>query len=128
VNKPICHGLSETERRGSACQLGHIALENQEAKPSRLLILTSESNMVSSRHERDREGLSMKKDRIVTGEPVELDPSELLGFSQVAKVSGGQGKPAELGRLLSKIGLEGETSGGPLGRLLSKIGDGELPQ
>ena len=54
----------------------------------------------------------MKEDRIIADEPIELDPSELLGFSQVAKVSGAQGKPDDLGRLLSKIGFEGETPPG----------------
>ena len=49
-----------------------------------------------------QQGVSMKEDRIIADEPIELDPSELLGFSQVAKVSGAQGKPDDLGRLLSK--------------------------
>ena len=35
---------------------------------------------------------------------IDLDPNELLGLSQVAKVSG---KRAADGRLLSKVGLEG---------------------
>ena len=79
----------------------------------------------------------MKEDRTITTEPIELDPSELLGFSQVAKVSGVQGEPGDLGRLLSKIGGSGEIGDGNglpsqskglrLARLLSKIGNGELP-
>ena len=76
----------------------------------------------------------MKEDRTITTEPIELDPSELLGFSQVAKVSGVQGEPGDLGRLLSKIGLTGETGNGLpsqsmgslLARLQSKI-SGEVP-
>ena len=77
----------------------------------------------------------MKEDRIIADEPIDLDSSELLGFSQVAKVSGAQGKPDDLGRLLSKIGALASSSGdspatrkwGHLARLLSKIGDGEVP-
>ena len=75
----------------------------------------------------------MKEDRIIADEPIDLDPSELLGFSQVAKVSGAQGKPDDLGRLLSKIGAArspnspAERKWGHLARLLSKIGDGETP-
>ena len=71
-----------------------------------------------------------EEDKIFADETIELDPSELLGLSQVAKVSGVPGKPA-LGlslhsRLLSKIG---ETPTRPLpdtplvARLLSKIGE-----
>ena len=51
---------------------------------------------------------------------IDLDPNELLGLSQVAKVSG---KPAADGRLLSKVGPEGPSG---LAKLLSKIG-GEGP-
>jgi hypothetical protein len=47
-------------------------------------------------------GTDMKEDS--TKPPIELDPKELLGLSQVAKVSD---KPAADGRLLSKIGPEG---------------------
>src|SRR5262245_41772630 len=73
-------------------------------------------------------GVTMKKDRITADQPIDLDSSELLGFSQVAKVSGTQGKSDDLGRLLSKIGPGGEVSGAPaVSRLLSKIGtDGEV--
>ena len=67
----------------------------------------------------------MKEDRTITTEPIELDPSELLGFSQVAKVSGVQGEPGDLGRLLSKIGLTGETGNGlpsqSMGSLLVRL-------
>ena len=64
----------------------------------------------------------MKKDRITADQPIDLDSSELLGFSQVAKVSGTQGRSDDLGRLLSKIG--GEASDAPaVSRLLSKIGE-----
>ena len=69
----------------------------------------------------------MKADRIIADEPIDLNPSELLGFSQVAKVSGAQN---DLGRLMSKIGAGGEFPDSPadrkwghLGRLLSKIGE-----
>ena len=52
---------------------------------------------------------------------IDLDPSELLGLSQVAKVTA---DPTAAAKLLSKVG---ETpSGKPsfrLGRLLSKIGE-----
>ena len=57
---------------------------------------------------------------------IDLDPNELLGLSQVAKVSG---KQAATGRLLNKIGGEGP-AGRPsrLAKLLSKIGEeGALP-
>lgn len=52
--------------------------------------------------------------------PIDLDPRELLGLSQVAKVSG---KQEDVGRMLSRVG-EGP-SGAPskrLAKLLSKIG------
>jgi len=64
----------------------------------------------------------MKEDH--TQPLIELDPRELLGLSQVAKVSD---KPAADGRLLSKVG-EGP-SGRPsrLAKLLSKIGETPLP-
>jgi len=68
----------------------------------------------------------MKEDRIIADEPIDLDSSELLGFSQVARVSGAQGKSDDLGRLLSKIGSEnpGATFDAPVfSRLLSKIGE-----
>ena len=56
---------------------------------------------------------------------IDLDPNELLGLSQVAKVSG---EPAADGRLLSKVGPEGPPPVKPSGlaKLLSKIG-GEGP-
>ena len=52
---------------------------------------------------------------------IDLDPRELLGLSQVAKVSN---KPAADGRLLNKVGGEGPQGTQPsrLYRLLSKIG------
>jgi hypothetical protein len=53
----------------------------------------------------------MTEDRTITGEPIEFDPNELLGLSQVAKVSRIQDKPDVLGRVLSKIGLEGPSPG-----------------
>jgi len=68
----------------------------------------------------------MKEDRIIADEPIDLDSSELLGFSQVARVSRAQGKSDDLGRLLSKIGGEhgGATFDAPVvSRLLSKIGE-----
>jgi hypothetical protein len=71
-------------------------------------------------------GTDMKEDGIGTEPLIELDPSELLGLSQVAKVSGEQ---EAVGHLLSKVGPEGPPppSGSPLiSRLLSKIG-GEGP-
>ena len=46
-------------------------------------------------------------DWTTTGEPIDLDPNELLGLSQVAKVSRIPDKPDVLSRVLSKIGLEG---------------------
>ena len=63
-----------------------------------------------------------------TGEPIDLDPNELLGLSQIAKVSEGLGKPGALGQVLSKIGPEGpplpDLPRRPLhSRLLSKIGE-----
>ena len=56
---------------------------------------------------------------------IDLDPNELLGLSQVVKVSG---KQEAVGRLLSKVGTEGPPPPvSPLiSRLLSKIG-GEGP-
>jgi hypothetical protein len=66
----------------------------------------------------DEKGAIMQEDRIGAAELIDLDPNELLGFSQVAKVSGTQGNPDALGRLLSKIG-ENPT----LGKLLCKIGE-----
>ena len=53
--------------------------------------------------------------------PIDLDPNELLGLSQVAKVSG---KQEDVGRVLSKVGAEGPPPPvSPLiSRLLSKIG------
>ena len=64
----------------------------------------------------------MKED---TTQPlIDLDPRELLGLSQVAKVSG---KQEDAGRLLSKVGTEGPPPpSGIISRLLSKIG-GEGP-
>ena len=46
-----------------------------------------------------------------TGEPIDLDPNELLGLSQVAKLSRIPNKPDVLTRVLSKIGLEGPPPG-----------------
>jgi hypothetical protein len=43
---------------------------------------------------------------------IELDPRDLLGLSQVAKVSG---KQAATGRLLNKVGGEGPQGTHPLG-------------
>ena len=65
----------------------------------------------------------MKEERALSP-IIDLDPRELLGLSQVAKVSG---KPAADGRLLSKVG-EGPYPVKPSGlaKLLSKIG-GEAP-
>ena len=61
----------------------------------------------------------MKEGSIGTEPLVELDPRELLGLSQVAKVSG---EHAATGRLLNKVGGEGP-AGRPsrLAKLLSKI-------
>jgi len=61
-------------------------------------------------------GTDMKEDSTI-----ELDPRDLLGLSQVAKVSG---KQAATGRLLNKVGGEGPQGTQPsrLSRLLSKIG------
>ena len=53
----------------------------------------------------------MTGSRTVTGEPIDLDPNELLGLSQVAKVSRIADKPEVLSRVLSKIGLEGPPPG-----------------
>ena len=66
----------------------------------------------------------MKEGSIGTEPFIDLDPRELLGWSQVAKVSD---KPAADGRLLSKVG-EGPRPAPPsrLAKLLSKIG-GEGP-
>ena len=52
---------------------------------------------------------------------IDLDPRELLGLSQVAKVSG---KKEAIGRLLSKVG-EGVQGARPsrIAKLLSKIGE-----
>ena len=49
----------------------------------------------------------MTENRTTTGEPIDLDPNELLGLSQVAKVSRIPDEPDVLSRLLSKIGFEG---------------------
>jgi hypothetical protein len=54
----------------------------------------------------------MNEGRIIAEEPIDLDPSELLGLSQVAKVSGVLGKPDTLGRLLSKVGENGPPATG----------------
>jgi len=72
----------------------------------------------------------MKDDSIGTEPLIELDPRELLGLSQVAKVAG---KQADVGRVLSKVGFEGPPppSGFPMiSRLLSKIGGegGQAPE
>ena len=68
-----------------------------------------------------------EENKIIADEPIELDPSELLGLSQVAKVSGVPGEPV-LGRVLNKIGPEGPRPVDPMrlslhSRLLSKIGE-----
>ena len=75
----------------------------------------------------------MNRDRVVSDEPIDLDPNELLGLSQIAKVSEGLGKPGALGQVLSKIGPEGpplpDLPRRPLhSRLLSKIGDRRADQ
>ena len=49
----------------------------------------------------------MTESRTTTSEPIDLDPYELLGLSQVAKVSRIADKPDVLSRVLSKIGFEG---------------------
>lgn len=60
--------------------------------------------------------------------PIELDPRELLGLSQVAKVSERFGKPSAPGQILNKIGPEAPPPVAPITRLLSKIGgEGPLP-
>ena len=74
----------------------------------------------------------MNRDRAVSDEPIDLDPNELLGLSQIAKVSEGLGKPGALGQVLSKIGPEGpplpDLPRRPLhSRLLSKIGETPPP-
>jgi len=64
-------------------------------------------------------GTDMKED---STEPlIELDPNELLGLSQVAKVSD---KPSVDGRLLSKVGEGPPAAPFGLAKLLSKIGEG----
>ena len=68
-----------------------------------------------------------EENKIIADEPIELDPSELLGLSQIAKVSGVPGEPV-LGRVLNKIGPEGPGPVDPMrlslhSRLLSKIGE-----
>ena len=69
-------------------------------------------------------GTDMKEVSIGTEPVIELDPRELLGLSQVTKVSG---KQEAVSRLLSKVG-EGPSGTQPskLGRLLSKIGEGPV--
>jgi|SRR5690242_1850946 hypothetical protein len=73
----------------------------------------------------------MIRNRVVSDEPIDLDPNELLGLSQIAKVSGGVGKTGGLGQVLSKIGPEGPPPTDPArrplhSRLLSKVGE-KLP-
>ena len=66
------------------------------------------------------------KDETTLNQPIELDPTELLGLSQVAVVSAG---PTANAQLLNKIGPEGPPPTVPpsrLAKLLSKIG-GEGP-
>ena len=41
----------------------------------------------------------MNRDRVVSDEPIDLDPNELLGLSQIAKVSEGLGEPGALGQV-----------------------------
>ena len=62
----------------------------------------------------------MKENGIRPEPLIHLDPRELLGLSQVAKVSG---KQEDVGRVLSKVG-EGVQGTRPsrLAKLLSKIG------
>ena len=50
----------------------------------------------------------MTKEQFIASEAIELDPGELLGLRQVAKVSGMRGKPDDLARLLSKVGANEE--------------------
>jgi hypothetical protein len=74
----------------------------------------------------------MNRDRVASDEPIDLDPNELLGLSQIAKVSEGLGKPGGLGRVLSKIGPEvpppPDSARRPLhSRLLSKVGETAPP-
>ncbi len=67
----------------------------------------------------------MKEDS--TQPRIDLDSNELLGLSQVAKVSG---KQEDVGRVLSKVGPEGPPPVKPSGlaKLLSKIGgEGPIP-
>jgi len=54
---------------------------------------------------------------------VKLDASELLGLSQVAKVSEDAADSEALGRVLSKIGDEAGATAPRLAKLLSKIGE-----
>lgn len=53
----------------------------------------------------------MTENRTTSSEAIDLDPSELLGLSQVAKVSKIPDKPDVLSRVLSKIGFEGPSPG-----------------
>lgn len=73
-------------------------------------------------------GAGMTENWTIADEPIDLDPNELLGLSQIAKVSEGLGKPGALGQVLSKIGPEGppppSSARQPLhSRLLSKVGE-----
>jgi hypothetical protein len=67
--------------------------------------------------------MSMKDDR--PSEPIRLDATELLGFSQIIKVMDDRTgiRSADFGGLLCKVGLE--TGSPQLGRLLNKIGASE---
>ena len=68
----------------------------------------------------------MTENQNIPEEPIDLDPSELLGLSQVAKVSGVRGTPDDLARLLSKIGEPPPPAAPLVARLLSKIGEGSV--
>ena len=58
-------------------------------------------------------------------ERIDLDPNELLGLSQVAKIAGEKGDRWVDARLLSKIG-EGPLPSDRPARLLRKIGESPI--
>jgi hypothetical protein len=62
-------------------------------------------------------GRVVTENRTMSGEPIDLDLNELLGLSQVAKVSKVPDKPNVLSRVLSKIGFEGPSPGSPRDRV-----------
>jgi hypothetical protein len=74
----------------------------------------------------------MKDDQTKAWNEVQLDARELLGLSQIAKVSAAEASdgPACIGRVLNKVGGESppilEIPNAPA-RLLSKIGEVPLP-